>query len=151
MKVILLKNVDNIGKKFEVKEVNDGYARNYLIPNRMAKVATASELNKLEVEIKKKAEKAEMDLAQTEETVSKLDGAEVMIEMKTTDEGKLYEAVNAKKIADELKKEGHNVKKSQVLLDKPIKEAGDYDVAIEFDFGLEARIKVIITGKQKEE
>lgn len=149
MKVILLKDIENLGRKFEVKEVSDGYARNRLFPDKLAKMATPDELKKLDKEKSKKASQAEADLAKTEEMIGKIDGTEVVIPMKIAKTGKLYESVNSQKISVELKKLGFDVKKSQVALLHPIKELGEYNVKIEFDMGLEAEIRVIVTEEME--
>lgn len=150
MKVILLKDIENLGRKFEVKEVSDGYARNRLFPDKLAKMATPDELKKLEKEKTKKASQAEANLASIEELIGKIDGTEIAIPMKIAKTGKLYESVNAQRISVELKKMGFEVKKSQVALEHPIKELGEYNVRLEFDMGLEAEIRVIITEDQEQ-
>lgn len=150
MKVILLKDIENLGRKFEVKEVSDGYARNRLFPDKLAKMATPDELKKLEKEKTKKANQAEANLAGIEELIGKIDGTEIVIPMKIAKTGKLYESINAQKISLELKKIGFEVKKSQVALEHPIKELGEYNVKLEFDMGLEAEIRVIITEDQEQ-
>lgn len=144
MKVILLQDIKNIGKKWEVKKVSDGYARNFLLPKKLVRVATPEALRELQSEMEKQEEKATMDLEKTEELVASLDGYELVLEEKVGEGGKLYAGMTADKIAKELKKKGFNVKGSQVNLEEPIKEAGEYNIALEFDHGLEAEIKIII-------
>ena len=119
MKVILLKNVESIGKKFDVKEVSDGYARNFLLPNKLAKIATPVELQKLETEKKKNKDKAEMDLAKVEELIAKMDGTEVVFDVKVSNGSKLYEAVTSRMIDEETKENGFAHNTSHVHLIKP--------------------------------
>ena len=145
MQVILLKDIENIGKKYDIKEVSDGYARNRLLPEKLAKIATPEELKKLGAEKKKNAKKAEDDLSKVQELVGKIDGTDIALSMKVSKEGRLFESVNTATIVAELKKQGFDIKKSQVDLAKPIKEIGEYNIRLEFDYGLEAEVHLSIT------
>jgi large subunit ribosomal protein L9 len=153
MKVILLQDVEDLGKKYEIKEVKDGYARNFLLPQSLVKPATKEALKWLaeQKEIIEKA--AEEDLKKAQALASELDGLELNMTVKVGEEGQLFESINSQKIAEKLKETGFNVKKSQVILKDPIKEIGDFPVKISLDHNLEAEIKVLITEekKQKEE
>jgi len=144
MKVVLLKDIEKIGKKYEVKEVADGYARNYLIPRGLAKIADEESLawaiKQQEIEEKKKAE----ELERVGSLVSKIDGVEIEIPVKIGDKGQLFEKVTPQKIITRLKEEGFDVKKNQIELSKDIEELGEFDVRINFEHNLEAKIKVII-------
>ncbi len=150
MKVILMKDVPNIGKKDEVKEVADGYARNFLIPKKLAKIATSEELMRLEEKIKQKAQLAEADLQATEQMVAMLDGQEIEIKAKADKNGKLYGAINEAKIIKALKERGFKIAKKQIRLEQPIKELGDYDITIEFPHNLEANIKLAVIEEIEE-
>ncbi len=148
MKVILLDDVSKIGKKYDVKEVADGYARNFLIPKKLAEPATPAKMAKLE-ELKKQADQeAEQKLKSIQEMASKLDGQELTITEKIGKEGQLFESVNAKKISEALEKAGFKIDKKHIELAKPIKELGEFDVKINFDMGLEATIKLIVIGEE---
>ena len=150
MKVILLQNVENIGKIFEVKEVAAGHARNYLFPSNLAKPATPEALEWLQVQKDILAKKAEEGLKTVQEMATSLDDLEVAILMKVGEEGQLFESVNAQKIAEKLKELGYEVKKNQVQLEEPIKELGEFGVKITFDHNLEATIRLIITEELSE-
>jgi large subunit ribosomal protein L9 len=151
MKVIITKDVEKIGKKFEIKEVADGYARNFLFPNNLAKPASDAVLKQLEAEKEIIAKKAEADLKVEEELISRLDGQEIEITAKADESGKLYGSITTAKLAKELNDKGFEVKKNQIKLIEPIKEAGEYDdIMIELSHGLEAKIKVIILVQEKE-
>lgn len=147
MKIVLLKDVEKVGKKYEVKEVADGYGRNFLIPQGLAKPATdeALEWSRLQKEIQEK--KAEEDLKKSQNTASALDGQEVMLDVKVGPEGQLFESINSQKIVEKLKEMGFEIKKSQVELADPIKETGEYGVKIKLDHNLEAEIRVIVSGQ----
>ena len=151
MKVILLKDVEKLGQKGEVKNVADGYARNFLIPNKLAVLATKSELAKLEEKKKIEVEKAEEELKLYQEMASQIDGLEIEIPVKISEEGKLFGAIMASQIAEKLKEKNFEIKKEQIKLESPIKELGEYEAVVEFPHNLETKIKIIvIEEKQKE-
>jgi len=145
MKIILLKDVEKLGNKYDVKDVADGYARNFLIPKGLAKPATEAALKELETEKATAELAAELDLKKTEETVQGLDGQEIEIQAKIGDDGKLFGAITPLKISKVLEAKGFDVKKKQIKIEEPIKEVGEYEVTLELDHGLEAKIKVIVT------
>ena len=95
MKVILLQDIENMGKKFEIKEVADGHANNFLIPQKLAKSATKEALAWLGVQKELISKLAEGELKKAQELASSLDDLEVTIAMKVGDEGQLFESVNA--------------------------------------------------------
>lgn len=148
MKVLFLKDVKNVGKAREVKEVADGYARNFLIPNELAKEATKEVLAAFEAQNEILEEQAEDALKKIQEMATKLDDLEVPIAVKVGDEGQLFESITASKIADTLKGMGYAVKKDQVELEEPIREPGEFPVKLKFEHNLEAEIKVIISGEE---
>jgi len=151
MRVIFLKDVEKVGKKFEVKEVKDGYARNFLIPQGLAKPATEEVLAWLETQKEIEEKKAEEGLKKFQEAASSLDDREVIIPVKVGDDGQLFESVNSQKIAEKLKEVGFEVKKSQIILAEPIKELGEFPVKIKFEHNLEAEIRVIVTKEETNE
>ena len=143
MKVILLQDVEKLGKKNDLKEVADGYARNFLIPNKMAVLATKPEIAKMEEQKKIDIQKAEKELAIFQETASQLDGLELEMAAKADDDGKFFGAITAIKIVEKLNKQGFKIKNNQVKIVEPIKEAGEYETLIELPHNLEVKIKVI--------
>ncbi len=148
MKVILLKDIDKLGEKFEVKEVKDGYARNFLLPKGLAKQATESALKWLEMQKEIIAKKAEGELKEVEKMVAKIDGLEVLIPVKVGDNGQLFEKINAQKISKKLKEEGLEIKKDQIILEKPIEKIGEYSAKVKFEHNLEAEIKIIVNEEE---
>ncbi|NQV00656.1 MAG: 50S ribosomal protein L9 [Parcubacteria group bacterium] len=144
MKVILLKDVEKLGKEGEIKQVADGYARNFLIPKQMAVLATKSEMAQAEEQKKIDTQKAEEELALFQGIASQIDGLELEVPVKINEEGKLFGAITANQIAEKLKEKGFKIKKEQVKLKDPIKELGEYEIAIEFPHNLETKIKVIV-------
>jgi len=150
MKVILLENIKNLGKQYEIKEVSEGYARNLLIPKGLVKIATEKDLKWAETQRKMKGEKAEEELKKTQELAAKIDGRGIMMNAKLNDEGKLFGSINATKIAQALKEKGYDVKKNQIALEEPIKEMGEWPVKLIFPHGLEAEITIIISEGEEE-
>ena len=149
MKIILLKDIENLGKEGDIKEVADGYARNFLLPKNLVKIATKKALGELEKEKELEAKKAEKELKAIQEIVSQVDGQEIGISMKLKENGEIYGSVTPYKISQALKKKGFDIKKIQISLKEPIKKLGEYPVTVNFDHGLEAEVKVIVTEEVK--
>ena len=148
MKVILLKDVEDVGKKFEVKEVADGHARNFLIARGLAKNATKEALEWVQMQKEILSQKAEEDLKEIQDLASRLDTLEVSISVKVGEEGQLFESINAQKIFERLKEMGFGVKQNQVKLEEPIKEVGEFRVKIGLEHNLEAEIALIVTEEE---
>lgn len=148
MKVILLEDIEKLGKKFDIKEVANGHALNFLIPKGMAKKVTKETLKWLNVQKEILAKKSEEELKKTQEFASSIDGQEIIIPVKLGEEGQLFESITPQKIAEKIKELGFEVKKTQIDLAEPIKELGEFPIKIKFEHNLEAEIKVIITEKK---
>jgi len=151
MKVILTQDIKKIGRKGEIKNVSDGYARNFLIPKNMVVLATDSALKELKETERIKEEQAEQDLLKYEDMASRLDGLEFEIPAKASEDGKLYGAINNQKIAEFLSAQGFEINKNEVKLEEPIKETGDYEIQMELPHGLEAKIKIIVVPENIKE
>ncbi len=149
MKVILLQDVDKIGKKYEVKDVAAGHARNFLIPKGLAKPATEEALKWVAAQKEVLEKKAEEDLKKVQELASTLDGQEIIIPVKIGEEEQLFESISQQKILEKLKEAGFEVKKDQIILAEPIKEVGEFPVKIRFSHNLEVEIKVIVTEEKE--
>jgi len=148
MRVILLQDVENLGKRYEVKEVKDGYARNFLIPQGLAKPATEEALIWLETQKEIEAKKAEEDLKKIQELATAIDGQEIIIPLKVGEKEQLFETVTSQKISEKLKELGFDIKKSQIDLAQAIQELGEYPVKIKFEHNLEAEIRVIVVEEK---
>jgi len=148
MKVILLEDIDKLGKKGEIKEVANGYARNLLIPKKMAVLASKSEILRLEKQKEIDEEKVEKELILFQEIASQMDGFELEISTKVGEDNKLFGAITASKISEELKKNNFEIKKDQIKLKEPIKETGEYEIQIELPHNLEAKIKLVIVEEK---
>jgi len=148
MRVILLQDIDKLGKKYDIKEVADGYARNFLFPKGLAKPATKEALKWLEIQKEIEEKKAEEELKKVQSLATAIDGQEITIPIKIGEEGQLFESVTAQKIFEKLKENGFEIKKNQIVLDKPIKELGEFPIKIKFEHNLEAEIKVIVAEEK---
>lgn len=144
MKVILLKDIENIGKKYEIKDVKDGYAKNFLLPQDLVKLATKDAIKWVESQKEVMEKEAEEELKKIQEMASQIDGIEVNVPMKVGEDGQLFESVNSAKIAEKLKEMGYEVKKSKINLVKPIKEMGEFPVKINLDHNLEVEVRVLV-------
>jgi len=149
MKIILLKDVENVGKKYDIKEVKNGYARNFLVAKGLAKPATKTAVVWVETQKEIEAKKSEEELKEIQGKASNIDGQEIIISVKVGEEEQLFESINAQKIAEKLKESGLNIKKSQIELEKPIKELGEFPVKIKFEHNLEVEIRVIVTAEEE--
>ena len=148
MRVILIQDVENLGKKYEIKEVKNGYARNFLIPKGLAKPVTKQAIRWLETQKEIEAKKAEEQLKKFQDVASAIDDQEVIIPVKVGPDGQLFESITIQKISDKLKELGFEVKKTQISLETPIKELGEFPVKVKFEHNLEAEIKVIVTEEK---
>ncbi len=148
MKVILIKDVESLGGAGDVKEVADGYARNFLIPGGYAEIATKNAIERAEkIKIEKGIE-AKEDLKSIEEIAKKLEGVSVIIKAKADDSGKLYAAIKTGEISEELSKKGLEINKDKIVTEEPIKEIGDYEVVINLEHGLEVRVGVTVENEK---
>jgi large subunit ribosomal protein L9 len=142
MKVILLKDVKNCGKKNEVKEVSDGYGRNYLIKQNLAKLATNSELQIVEKRRKKEELNVAGEIKKEKELIKKIGEIELDIFVKVGEKEQLFESVSPQKISEIIKEKGFEVTKEQIIIDQQIKELGEHIVGIKLKHGEEAKIKI---------
>ena len=149
MKVILLKDVKGTGKAGEVKEVSDGFARNFLIPRGVAKIADAGTLSDLKNKESARLHKIEVDKAEARELAAKLEGILVKIDASHGADGRLYGSITSQNIVDELKKlSGIDIDKRKVVLDSPIKAYGKYEVPVKlYGSEIQGKINVIVTEK----
>jgi len=142
MKVIFLQDVKGKGKKGEVKEVSDGYARNFLLAKGLAREATSGNVKEIE-EIKKSEQKRKDDeLKKAKELASSLEEMTLTIKSKAGENGRLFGAVTSKQIADELKKAKVIIDKRKIVLDDPIRTLGVMQIQIKLYPEVTAKLKV---------
>ena len=149
MKIIFLQDVKGQGKKGEMKEVSEGYARTYLLPRKLAIAATADNLNTLR--LKEKARQAQLaaEKAKAEENAKALENVVVKIAAKAGGAGKLFGAVTSKEISDALKSQhGIEVDSKKLVQAEPIKSYGSYEVKCRFGFEVSGTIHLLVVEEK---
>lgn len=148
MKVILLKDIKDLGKTVEIKELADGYARNYLIPRGLAVEATPDKLKEIEEKNLKTQKNKQKEMASAEALKDKLNGKSVQISLKTGGGDKLFGAVTTKEIAELIEKQLKiKVDRKKIELDEPIKHLGDYNIKIKLYQSVQAEIKLTVAAE----
>lgn len=147
MKVILIKDVQNLGHTGDVKEVSGGYAKNFLIPGGYARIATDSLIKKADALKAEREKERAVEFEKAKELVAKIQGQAVTIKAKSDPSKKLYAAVKPEEISEALKAKGFEVEKNAVVIAEPIKELGDFEVTVNLEHGLEARISVTVEAE----
>ena len=143
MKVILLENIDNVGKKGETHEVKEGFGRNFLIPRHLAIPATRGNVKSLQEHAKKLIDRKDRELKTAEVTKQKLDEASLTIKHKAGQDGKLFGSVTVKELTETIKQVlGVEIDRKSIRLDEPIKMTGAYSVEIHLEKGISARLKI---------
>ncbi|MDD5535161.1 MAG: 50S ribosomal protein L9 [Candidatus Pacebacteria bacterium] len=149
MKIYLLKEVSHLGKQGEIKEVSDGYALNYLLPNKIARRADAKIIEKVS---QQKEQKTIEEKNKKEEALKLADGLQAMtleISLKFSKKGKeAYDSVNSKRIIEELKNKDINLKESQIELKTPIKKEGDYEIPVILDKEVKTSLKIKVKAAE---
>lgn len=145
MKVIFLQDVRGVARKGDIKEVAEGYARNFLFPKNAAKVATADAIQRAKLESAKKEQAQKALLEAARRNAEALRGKIVTIEMKSKGE-KLFGSITAKEIVGALKKDNLDISEKVVVLKQHIKNAGEYDVALDFGQGIKGMVRVVVKG-----
>ncbi len=148
MKVILKQDVPNLGSAGDIKEVKNGYARNYLLPRGM--VMTASARSQKEHQFLEQVQKQKIAKRKktAEETATKLNGAAISLTMKTGEMGKLFGSVTNLHIQKGLEEIGFVVDKRNIVLDEPIKTLGEYDLNVKLHDNINAAIKVRVQDEE---
>ncbi|MFN8637451.1 MAG: 50S ribosomal protein L9 [Chloroflexota bacterium] len=143
MKVILSKDVPGTGKAGEVKDVADGYARNFLIPRKLAIPATGGALANVEAKKASEQKKAAAEEAAARALADRLTSAPVVLTAKVGDQGRLYGSITSADIADQLSAHlGQPIDKRKIELDEPIRQLGQFDVTIRLHRAVNAHVKV---------
>ncbi|HCI60157.1 50S ribosomal protein L9 [Ruminococcus sp.] len=146
MKVILLQDVKSLGKKGELVEASDGYARNYLLPRKIAREANAQAMNEYKNAENSKNFKIATQKAQAEQQKKMLEGKKFVMTAKAGQGGRLFGSITAKQVAEEIKKQYNIVvDKRKVVLECDIKEFGTYKAEVKLYTGISANIDVQVT------
>ena len=148
MKVILLEDIKGVGKKDQVINASDGYARNFLLPKKKAVEANAENMSKLNAKNNSIAYKKELDLKEAKAIAEKMKNIELVIKVKAGENGKIFGGVTSKEIAEELKK-AHNIEvdKKKILLNENIKNLGRFSVDIKLNEGVMAKLTISIVSE----
>lgn len=145
MKVILQQDVKGQGKKGELKEVSDGYARNFLFPKKLAVEATADNINTMKLQEKAKQAQIAKEKAEARENAEKLKECTVKISAKAGSNGKLFGAVTSKEISDALAAQYNiEIEKNKIVQAEPIKTYGSFEVKVKLGHEISAVLKVMV-------
>ena len=149
MKVILTTDVKGQGKKGELKEVSDGYARNYLLPRKLAVEANADNMNALRLKEKAKAAQIAAEKAKALENAKQLESIIVKISAKAGSNGKLFGSITSKEIIDALAQQhGIEIEKQKIVQAEPIKNSGSYEVKCKFGYEISGTVHVMVTEEK---
>jgi len=144
MKVILQKDIPNLGDAGDIKEVAEGFARNYLLPKKLVIFANESSKKAIDHQMKLIKIKKDKRKKTSEQIAADMSGVELTITAKVGEEGKLFGSITSMDIAKHLKEKGFDIDKRKILLDAPIKAEGEYKISIKLEEGLTATVKVIV-------
>ena len=145
MKIILLQDVKSLGKKGDIVNVSDGYARNKIIPGGLGVEATPANMNNLKLQKANEVKVAAENLAEAQALAKKLEGIEVVTSIKTGEGGRSFGSVSTKEIADGLKSQhGIDIDKKKIVLPEPLKTPGYAEVSVKLHPEVQAKLKVKI-------
>lgn len=146
MKVILLEDVKALGKKGQIVNINDGYARNFVLPKKLGVEATAKNLNDLKLQNANKEKLAQEALDAAKELAQKLEAGKVVLTIKTGEGGRVFGSVSSKEIATEVKNQmGYEIDKKKIQLKDAIKTLGTHTVPVKLHQKVTAELKVVVT------
>ena len=147
MKIILLKDIPKIGRKFEVKDMSDGYALNFVIPKGLGMKATTEALAKLDKDKKEHQVKVKITEDLLRKDIEAVSKDTIKIEAKANENGHLFAGISAKELSEEIEKQTRIKLESHfILLDKPIREVGNFILDIDAN-GIKSKIKVEVSTK----
>ncbi len=142
MKVILRENVKDLGTRGDLKEVADGYARNYLLPKNLAFKATEENIKRVEAEKRRIKAKREEERQEARELADQLEDVSITVIKKVAENQVLYGSVTEGEIAEKLEEEGYDIDAKQIIIDDPLKKLGIYDVKIDLHPDVKPVVKV---------
>ena len=147
MKVILVKDVKNVGKAGEIVNVSDGYGRNYLLPRGLAIEATESNVKALNEKKKAEEKKRQQELEEAKEMAQKLSNLSLVLKVKAGENGKLFGSITSKDVEEALKEKGFDIDKKKISFDETVKTTGTYYVDIKLYQGVIAKVKVDVVAE----
>ena len=148
MKVILLDNIKGVGKKDEVVNASDGYARNFLFPKKLAVEANNENMNKLKAKKQSEQYKKDVDKENAQKIAKQLDDITLSIKVKAGENGKIFGGVTSKEISEELKKQYKiDVDKKKIVLNENIKNIGSFCINVKLYEGVTGKLKVKVISE----
>ena len=148
MKVILLDNIKGVGKKDEIINASDGYARNFLFPKKLAVEANNENMNKLKAKKQSEQHKKDVEKEQAQKIAKELDDTILTIKVKAGDNGKIFGGVTSKEISEELKKQNKiDIDKKKIALSENIKNLGTFSVNVKLYEGVTGALKVKVVSE----
>ena len=150
MKVLLCEDIEKLGWLGDVVEVAEGYARNYLLPRRLATPATEANIRAIAEEKAKRAEQRKLEGKRLEAEMKKVEGAEAVVAAKANEQGHLFGSVTAREIAANLREQGFDIADGIVQLPEHIKEVGTHVVTLKFSPELKTTVNVVVVPEQRE-
>lgn len=145
MKVILIQDVKNLGKKGDIKEVAEGYARNFLFPKKLVIIVTEKALKEAQERKNKQIKEEQYGFEKIRQMAKDLNTKEFVIKSKERD-GKLFGSISRKDISKVLGESGFDIKENNILLENPLKNTGDFQIEINLGNGISTKIKLKIQG-----
>ncbi len=145
-KVIFLENLED-NKVGDIKNVADGYARNFLIPRGIVELATKSKMKELEGKLEKIKKEEVVNVKRAEEIAAKISKTKISITEEVNEEGALYGAVTAKEISEILKEKEFKIEPADIMIEDPIKELGEFEIGIKVGHGVETKVKISVERK----
>ena len=149
MKVIFLKNVKGVGRVGYVKDVSDGYARNYLLPKKLAEAATEGVIKKIQSVLVKENDKRGIAEQEAKKLAQEIEGQILEVSARASESGKLFGSVSRETIAAVLsEKVKRSIPEDLFELEEPIKQIGEYEIIIKFSSVIESKIRVIVKREE---
>jgi len=148
MKIILLQSHENLGKVGDIVNVKPGFARNYLIPNRIGSLATKQNIKSLELFLKSQELKEAKNRVNLEALSKKLNSLTLKFSVNAGEDEKMFGSVTSQMIADELEKQEYIVDKKEIVLEEPIKSLGNHKIEINLGYELETKIKIKVSASE---
>ena len=145
MKVILKVDVEGVGSAGDIVEVSPGYARNYLIPRRLALAATSRNVKSLEKQKAEIMKKVDKERKRIEALAQRLAQTKVVVTKQAGEKGRLFGSVTTRDIADALAREGIEIDRKKIVLEETIKTLGSYQVKVKLPHGIESQVQVEVT------
>lgn len=148
MKVILRSTVDNLGRPGDIKDVKTGYARNYLLPRKLAEMATEAAVKYWEKGKEKRAAVVSEEIRVAKDLAEKLAGVNLSFSVPASEEGKLFGSIGKSDLIKSLKAAGYEVPKNSIQLDTALKTTGEHEVTLRLQPEVSAKVKVTVTARE---